>query len=113
MSDTLTNEQRVRLAFPPPPSAHARMAQAIVNAYANSDPVSVNGYIVQLLAPGIANVTDNGVTLLVQDGYCAHCRTNGDGEALCRHKEALFEAERGDAQDQYETYRDALDVGIQ
>jgi len=88
------------------------MAQAIVNTYANSQPVSVNGYIVQLLAPGIANVTDNGVTLLVQDGYCAHCRTNGDGEALCRHKEALFEAEGG-AQDQYETYADALEVGIQ
>ena len=83
----------------------------------------------------MAIVEIDGVRLCVSKHYCAHCAYhgpspngadgeawcihkqaafgNGDGEALCRHKEALFEAERGDAQDQYETYRDALDVGIQ
>ena len=74
----------------------------------------------------IANVTDGDVTLLVTGYYCAHCRWGpGRGEVWCRHKERAFGGgaiaghyreyarEMKDAQDQRETYRDALDVGIQ
>ena len=49
---------------------------------------------VDLLKPGIANVTDEGVTLLVQPGYCPFCRQYDDGEGPCRHKDALAEAIR-------------------
>ena len=50
----------------------------------------------------IANVTDNGVTLLVTGYYCAHCRDSADGAAWCEHKQAAF----GDSQfpGQYEEY---------
>ena len=66
---------------------------------------------VEILYPGIVNVTDDGVTLLVQDYYCAHCRDNGNGgKAWCEHKEAAF---GDDGRDQYETYAAALDVGVQ
>jgi len=69
---------------------------------------------VELLGDGIANVTDNGVTLLVQPHYCAHCRDIRDGAGPCIHKHALFEAMYpDDGQDQYETYRSALGVGVQ
>ena len=61
---------------------------------------------VEHLVEGIANVMDNGVTLLVQPGYCAHCRDIEDGVPWCIHKEAAFGQD--DAQDQYETYREAL-----
>ncbi len=44
---------------------------------------------VELLSPGIANVTDGEWVLLVQPGYCAHCREIDGGEGPCAHKDAM------------------------
>ena len=68
---------------------------------------------IEMRGDWIAIVEDGGERLIVTLYYCSHCRDDGtDGEAWCRHKEAAF-GDGDDAQDQYETCRDALDIGVQ
>ena len=65
---------------------------------------------------GFALVTEGNRQQLVCEYYCPFCEFDSDNTAAtspwCEHKEAAF-GDGDDAQDQYETCRDALGVGIQ
>ena len=79
---------------------------------ANHEPVTVNGYRVELLGANMATITDNETRLAVTDYYCAHCATNGDGsdgEGPCAHKDALFEAMDAADLDAWRDYRDEVE----
>ena len=80
-------------------------ARAFIQAFAPFD--------IEPRGEWMAIVDVGGDRRCVTTHYCAHCRDDGtDGEAWCVHKEAAF-GDSDDAQDQYETYRDALDAGVQ
>ena len=58
-----------------------------------AEPVLIDRLAVELMGTHIAHVTDNGTTLAVTPYYCAHCREHHDGEAICKHKLALAQAQ--------------------